>query len=117
MGLIILQSQIQQRATFYATKVQPYHTTGVMRGHIDAIIMAAICLPAALHCGSEDIVVEPKGEMPKRFTVKFVIEAIRRNPRKFAGWLPQPPQSQAARLRDASIRRRMQSLPGGILLG
>jgi hypothetical protein len=114
MGLIILPSQADAKKTFWATNVQAYFTTGVPRGHPEPIILAAFCLKSALRQGCEDIVVEPQGMLPVRFSVRFVQEAIRRDPRKFAGWVPREPKTPTARQRDIIITRHMQRT--GLLL-
>ncbi len=116
MSLIIHPSEADQRKTFHALKVQPYLRNGVVRGHIDPVIVAAICLPQAKAIGCEDIMVGLEGMIPRRYSIRSVEEQVRKSPRKFAGWLPRQPVTQAERERNAFVQRRMQHLPGGISL-
>jgi hypothetical protein len=108
MSLIIQPSQVDQRKTFYALKVLPFlKYNGAPRKHIDADLMAVFCLQAAVQAGCEDIVVCPEGEMPVRFTVQRVQELMRKNPNRYLGWYPKPPQSEVHRRRERFFSRRI----------
>jgi len=114
VGLIILPSELDQRKTFHALHVQPEIRTGIIRGHIDPVLIAANCLTQAKRLGCEEIVVGLEGVLPRRYSIKSVEEAIAKNPLKFTGWIPRLLHTQEERRRDLMVRRRMQGKPGGI---
>lgn len=107
MGLIILPSQVEQGKTFHVLRVQPYLRNGLVRGHIDADIAAAICLRAAEKQGCEDMVIGLEGMIPRRYTVRYIKECIARNPLRYIGWIPQPTISQAQAIRNRMLFRRL----------
>lgn len=116
MSIIILPSQADQRKTFHALRVQPALRLGVVRGHIDPIFIAAICLPKLIEGNYDDIVIGLEGMIPRRYSVQSVKEEIHKNPRKFAGWIPRSPRTRAEQQRDAMLRRYMHGKPGAITL-
>ena len=104
-SLILLPSEADQKKTFHALHVQPYLRLGVVRGHIDPVLIAAMCLRGAQQRGCEEIVVGLEGMLPRRYSIRSVEEQIRKHPRKFAGWVRTAYTSPMAQLREHMTER------------
>ena len=81
MGSLILHpSEADRKKTFHALHVQPYLRLGVVRGHIDPVIIAAMCFTGARQQGCEEIVVGLEGMLPRKYTLQAVWERICSDP-------------------------------------
>lgn len=104
-SLILLPSQVDQKKTFHALHVQPYLRLGVVRGHIDPVLIAGACLRGAWEQGCEEIVVGLEGMLPRRYSVQSVWEQICRDPEKFRGWYQPPPVDRVQQVRARILQR------------
>jgi hypothetical protein len=102
VGIILLHDR---PPTFYAYNVHPYLRLGIARGHVDADIIAAVCLAGAKAQGCEQISVGLTGLLPRTYTIREVEEAIRKNPAKYRGWVRPPPVNVIDRARRRLISR------------
>ena len=101
MGLIIHPSQADQKKTFHALHVQPWLKNGVVRGHIDPIIIAVLCFTGARQQGCEEIEVGLEGLLPRRYSLKTVWERICTDPEARSYYKPvttDPIQRQRERI-------------------
>jgi hypothetical protein len=79
MGLIILPSQREQKKVYRVINVPKYRTTNVPT-YFPFLMAAAMGLRDAKMNGCEEIVVDAPGLRPRRYTVQYVEECVKKIP-------------------------------------
>lgn len=107
-SLIIHPSEADRKKTFHALHVQPYLRLGVVRGHIDPVLIAAMCFTGARQQGCEEIVVGLEGMIPRKYSLQSVWEQICTDPEKFRGWYRPPVVDPIQKQRERIIQKYVQ---------
>lgn len=90
MNQVIPVAEPNRKKTFYVTNVRAYLKIGAVRGHIDPDLIAAGAFFAAKVQGCEEIKIEMEGLSPVVISVAKIEEMIKKNPERYAGWIPRP---------------------------